>query len=120
LELLSGMPGRRIAVLGEMLELGGEAEAGHLRVGEGAADLADRLLAIGEGAAPIAAGARQAGMRDEDIATVADRAAALERLLTDLRPGDVALIKASRGIGLDQLVDELRSALTAAGPAGPA
>jgi UDP-N-acetylmuramoyl-tripeptide--D-alanyl-D-alanine ligase len=120
LELLSGMPGRRIAVLGEMLELGGEAEAGHLRVGEGAADLADRLLAIGEGAAPIAAGARQAGMRDEDIATVGDRAAALELLLTDLRPGDVVLIKASRGIGLDQLVDELRSALTAAGPAGPA
>ena len=120
LELLSGMPGRRIAVLGEMLELGGEAEAGHLRVGEVAADLADRLVVIGEGAAPIAAGARQAGMPDEDIATVADRAAALERLLTDLRPGDVVLVKASRGIGLDQLVDELRSALTAAGPAGPA
>jgi UDP-N-acetylmuramoyl-tripeptide--D-alanyl-D-alanine ligase len=118
LELLSGMPGRRIAVLGEMLELGSEAEAGHLRVGEAAADLADRLVAIGEGAAPMAAGARQAGMPAEAIATVADPAAALERLLADLRPGDVVLVKASRGIGLDQLVEELRSALAAAGPAG--
>jgi UDP-N-acetylmuramoyl-tripeptide--D-alanyl-D-alanine ligase len=118
LELLSGMPGRRIAVLGEMLELGSEAEAGHLRIGEAAADLADRLVVIGEGAAQMAAGARQAGMPAEAIATVADPAAALERLLADLRPGDVILVKASRGIALDQLVEELRSALTAAGPAG--
>jgi UDP-N-acetylmuramoyl-tripeptide--D-alanyl-D-alanine ligase len=117
LELLSGMPGRRIAVLGEMLELGSEREAGHLRVGEAAADLADRLVVIGEGAASMAAGARRAGMPAEAIATVADPTAALERLLADLRPGDVILVKASRGIGLDQLVDELRSALTAAGPA---
>jgi UDP-N-acetylmuramoyl-tripeptide--D-alanyl-D-alanine ligase len=113
LELLAGMPGRRIAVLGEMLELGSEQEAGHRRVGETAAELADRLVVVGDGAAAIADGARLAGMPADAIATVADRDAARERLLEDLRPGDVVLVKASRGIALDVLVDELRTALPA-------
>jgi len=51
-------------------------------------------------------------MPADAIARVADRAAALERLVADLRPGDVVLVKASRGIALDLLVDELRIALT--------
>ena len=114
LELLAGMPGRRIAVLGEMLELGTEHEAGHRRVGETAAELADRIVVIGDGAAAIADGARAAGMPDSAIATVADRAAARDRLLEDLEDGDVVLVKASRGIALDELVDDLRDALTAA------
>jgi UDP-N-acetylmuramoyl-tripeptide--D-alanyl-D-alanine ligase len=118
LELLAGMDGRRIAVLGEMLELGNEQEAGHLRVGEAAATLADRLIVVGAGAAAIAEGAQQAGMAAEAITTVADRAAARERLLAELRPGDVVLVKASRGIALDELVDELRAALTATSPTG--
>jgi UDP-N-acetylmuramoyl-tripeptide--D-alanyl-D-alanine ligase len=117
LELLAGMPGRRIAVLGEMLELGSEQEAGHRRVGEVAAQLADRLVVVGDGAAAIAEGARQAGMPPGAIALVADRSAAREHLLAELRPGDVLLVKASRGIALDVLVDELRTTLAAAGPA---
>jgi UDP-N-acetylmuramoyl-tripeptide--D-alanyl-D-alanine ligase len=117
LELLAGMPGRRIAVLGEMLELGNEQEAGHRRVGEAAAQLADRLVVVGDGAAAIADGARRAGMPTEAIATVADRAAAREHLVANLRAGDVVLVKASRGIALDLLVDELRAALAAGGPA---
>ncbi len=114
LELLAGMPGRRIAVLGEMLELGDGHEAGHARVGAVAARLADRLVVVGDGAAGIAAGARNAGMAPDAIALVADRAAARDRLLTDLRPSDVILVKASRGIALDLLVDDLRSALAGA------
>jgi UDP-N-acetylmuramoyl-tripeptide--D-alanyl-D-alanine ligase len=116
LDLLAGMPGRRIAVLGEMLELGTEQEAGHRRVGEAAAQLADRLVVVGDGAAAMADGARLAGMPADAIVTVADRGAARERLLADLRPGDVVLVKASRGIALDVLVEELRVALTDAGP----
>jgi len=118
LELLAGMPGRRIAVLGEMLELGSEHDAGHRRVGEAAAELADRLVVVGRGAAGIAAGARTAGMDPDAIATVPDRAAARERLLEILRSGDVVLVKASRGIELDLLVDELRAALTSSGRVG--
>jgi UDP-N-acetylmuramoyl-tripeptide--D-alanyl-D-alanine ligase len=112
LELLAGMPGRRIAVLGEMLELGSEHEDGHRRVGATAAELADRLVVVGDGAIAIADGARSAGMPDAAITTVADRAAARDRLLADLRDGDVVLVKASRGIALDMLVDDLRTALT--------
>jgi UDP-N-acetylmuramoyl-tripeptide--D-alanyl-D-alanine ligase len=113
LELLAGMPGRRIAVLGEMLELGSEHEAGHRRVGEIAARLADRLVVVGSGAAGVAEGARGAAMPATGIITVADRAEARERLLAELRPGDVVLVKASRGIALDELVADLRAALAA-------
>jgi UDP-N-acetylmuramoyl-tripeptide--D-alanyl-D-alanine ligase len=111
LELLGGMPGRRIAVLGEMLELGDEQEAGHERVGREAAGVVDRLVVVGSGAAGIAKGARAVGLAANQIAEVGDRAAARERLLADLRPGDVVLVKASRGIALDVLVDELVATL---------
>jgi UDP-N-acetylmuramyl pentapeptide synthase len=55
-------------------------------------------------------------MPAEAISTVADRATARELLLADLLPGDVVLVKASRGIALDLLVDDLRAALAARGP----
>ena len=54
LDLLAGMPGRRIAVLGEMLELGDGHEEGHERVGAAAAGVVDRLIVVGDGAAGIA------------------------------------------------------------------
>lgn len=119
LELLAGMPGRRIAVLGEMLELGSEHEAGHRRVGEAAARLADRLVVIGTGAAAVAEGARSAGMPTTAVVTVADRDQARDRVLEDLHDGDVVLVKASRGIALDVLVDELVAALGPAADEAP-
>ena len=111
LDLLGGMPGRRIAVLGEMLELGDEQQAGHERVGAEAAAIVDQLVVVGEGAAGIATGARAAGLAASRIAEVADRAEARDHLLVDARAGDVVLVKASRGIALDLLVDELVAAL---------
>jgi len=114
LELLAGLPGRRIAVLGEMLELGDGHEAGHERVGEAAAAVVDRLVVIGKGAAGIDRGARKAGLESDRIAVVDDRSEALECLVGSLVPGDVVLVKASRGIALDVLVDDLIAAL---GPA---
>jgi UDP-N-acetylmuramoyl-tripeptide--D-alanyl-D-alanine ligase len=120
LELLAGLPGRRIAVLGEMLELGPEHEAGHERVGAAAAGVVDRLIVIGDGATGIASGARAAGIQSGRIEVVADRAAALAHLLDALAPGDVVLVKASRGIALDLLVEDLRNALESGGAAGRA
>ena len=111
LELLGGMPGRKIAVLGEMLELGDEHEAGHERVGAAAAAVVDRLVVVGEGAAGIAKGARDAGLAADQVAEVGDREVARERLVGELRAGDVVLVKASRGVALDVLVDELVAAL---------
>jgi UDP-N-acetylmuramoyl-tripeptide--D-alanyl-D-alanine ligase len=111
LELLAGIPGGRIAVLGEMLELGADHEQAHRATGKAAAAIVDQLVVVGSGAAGIAAGAREAGMATEAVTSVADRAAALHHLVGVLRPGDVVLVKASRGIALDVLVDELVAAL---------
>jgi UDP-N-acetylmuramoyl-tripeptide--D-alanyl-D-alanine ligase len=110
LELLAGLPGRHVAVLGEMLELGDAAAAGHREVGMAAA-ATDLLVAVGPGAAGIAEGARAAGLRARSIIEVPDRAAALGMLRERLEPGDVVLVKASRGAELDLLVDALRASL---------
>jgi UDP-N-acetylmuramoyl-tripeptide--D-alanyl-D-alanine ligase len=111
LELLTSLPGRHIAVLGEMRELGDGATAGHHQVGKSAAASSDLLVVVGEEAAAIADGARAAGLPDDRVVTTADRQAALEVLLARLEPGDVVLVKASRGVELDLLVDDLRAAL---------
>jgi len=118
LELLGGLPGRRIAVLGEMLELGDDHESGHGRVGSAAAGIVERLVVVGSGAAAIAAGAAEAGLASSAITLVDDRAAARVALLGELRSGDVVLVKASRGVALDLLIDELVGAL--GGPTGEA
>lgn len=107
LDLLATLPGRRIAVLGEMMELGEGTLPGHLAVGRAAAAVADVLLVVGEGAAAIADGAREAGMDAERIVQVADRAAATAWLAAGSRAGDAILVKASRGAALDLVVDDL-------------
>ncbi|HEY3165490.1 MAG TPA: UDP-N-acetylmuramoyl-tripeptide--D-alanyl-D-alanine ligase, partial [Candidatus Limnocylindrales bacterium] len=115
LELLGGLPGRKIAVLGEMLELGDDHDAGHRRVGEAAGTIADHVVVVGGGANGIAAGIGTAGQTASSFDAVPDRDAARERLLQMLQPGDVVLVKASRGIELDRLVDELVAALDGPG-----
>jgi UDP-N-acetylmuramoyl-tripeptide--D-alanyl-D-alanine ligase len=92
-----------------MLELGDGHDEGHRAVGEAAAATVDRLIVVGDGAAQIAAGARDAGLAQ--VTAVADRGRALEAVLVDHQPGDVVLVKASRGIELDLLVDDLVLAL---------
>jgi UDP-N-acetylmuramoyl-tripeptide--D-alanyl-D-alanine ligase len=101
LDLLASTSGRKVAVLGEMLELGPTAVAFHRRVGDRAGCIADVVIAVGgEPAAALAAAA--GGLH------VADAEAALATLRPLLRPGDVVLVKGSRAIGLDRLVDALR------------
>jgi UDP-N-acetylmuramoyl-tripeptide--D-alanyl-D-alanine ligase len=95
---------RRIAVLGEMAELGPDAPAYHRRVGQAAAADADVLVAVGE----PARGYLGSGVADERYAaTVEEALAALEGLL---RPGDVVLVKASRAAGLERIAEALGSA----------
>jgi UDP-N-acetylmuramoyl-tripeptide--D-alanyl-D-alanine ligase len=111
LDLLAGLPGRRIAVLGEMLELGKGAATGHRDVGTAAAATCDLLITVGPGASGIAAGARSAGLDGSRILEARDRDAAFDLLRSRLRDGDVVLVKASRGVELDLLVDALRAEL---------
>ena len=111
LELLAGLPGRRVAVLGEMLELGEAADAGHREVGRAAAAVCDLLCVVGPGAEGIARGAREGGLPAGRLITAADPAVATERLVDVLEAGDVVLVKASRGVALEVLVDALVAAL---------
>jgi UDP-N-acetylmuramoyl-tripeptide--D-alanyl-D-alanine ligase len=93
--------GRRIAVLGEMLELGDASEAEHRAVGEYAASRADVVVAVGKAAQPIADGA------GERSVALADNDAAVDWLRGHLTAGDVVLIKASRGVHLDEVAAAL-------------
>jgi UDP-N-acetylmuramoyl-tripeptide--D-alanyl-D-alanine ligase len=113
LDLLGGLPGRRVAVLGEMLELGDGHEAGHRAVGEAAAAIADLLVVVGAGATGIADGAVAAGLAPGKIVRATTREVAFDLLMPRLRDGDVVLVKASRGVELDLLVDALRVELAA-------
>jgi UDP-N-acetylmuramoyl-tripeptide--D-alanyl-D-alanine ligase len=108
LELLARAPGRRVAVLGEMYELGDLAEDAHRHAGEQAARACDLLIAVGGAdARRIADKAREHGLPDGLVHLVEDAEGATELLRRVLRPGDVVLIKGSRGVGLDRTVDAL-------------
>jgi len=108
LDLLSGLPGRRVAVLGTMLELGEGHESGHMTVGEAAGRTVELLVVVGPEAEGIVEGAQEAGLDAARIHHVPDVDTALDVLRPRLRDGDAVLVKASRGIGLDRLVDALR------------
>jgi UDP-N-acetylmuramoyl-tripeptide--D-alanyl-D-alanine ligase len=108
LELLGGLPGRRVAILGHMMELGEASASGHATVGTAAARTADLLIvaagAPGGEAAGIAEAARAAGMAPEAVIRAATRQEAADEAARRLRPGDVVLVKASQGIGLEEPV----------------
>jgi UDP-N-acetylmuramoyl-tripeptide--D-alanyl-D-alanine ligase len=108
LELLAGLPGRRVAVLGTMLELGEGHDTGHVTVGEAAGRTVELLVVVGPEAYGIVEGARAAGLDPGRIHHVDDVEAGLDVLRPRLRDDDAVLVKASRGIGLDRLVDALR------------
>lgn len=97
---------RRIAVLGDMLELGKYTKEAHRKVGERAAGCTDKLITIGIRARNIAEAALDAGMRDENILQYengeAERAA--DELARELREGDVVLVKGSQSMRLERTV----------------
>jgi UDP-N-acetylmuramoyl-tripeptide--D-alanyl-D-alanine ligase len=111
LDLLAGLPGRHVAVLGGMLELGDDVDLKHRAVGRSAASVSELLVTVGGLAEEIARGAREAGLDPARIHEAPDQEAALHVLRPRLRDGDVILVKASRGIALDRLVDRLREEL---------
>jgi len=98
---------RRIAVLGDMLELGPDEERLHREIGELAATTADEVVVVGARGAWIAAGAESAGhARVHRADDAEDAAAVLDRAIAP-GVGDLVLVKGSRGIGLDRAVDLL-------------
>ncbi|MDE0890856.1 MAG: UDP-N-acetylmuramoyl-tripeptide--D-alanyl-D-alanine ligase [Planctomycetota bacterium] len=110
--VLEGMHGhqRRVLVLGEMLELGEHSDPAHKAIGADAAQRkVDLLICVGELAKATAAGALEAGLANEAVLhfkTAADLVDACDGLFLG---GDVILVKGSRGVGLECLVQHLSS-----------
>ena len=102
---------RKIAVLGEMLELGSHAIPLHEECGAAAAAAGlDLLIAVGgPPARALADAAVRAGLPASSVAHVPDREAAARLALQRTRPGDLILVKGSRGIGTDLVADRLKA-----------
>lgn len=107
LNLLNEMEGRKVAVLGDMLELGPYERQGHEMVGIRAAEVADLLITIGARAKTIAGTAREAGFPKEKITEVEDAQSAVAVMRDNLTKDDVVLLKGSRGVGMDIIVPQL-------------
>jgi UDP-N-acetylmuramoyl-tripeptide--D-alanyl-D-alanine ligase len=104
LNLLKTLEGRKIAVLGDMLELGDYEEAGHLKVGCRAANIVAELITVGERARFIAQGAELCGLPRNRVHETPDCETAVAVLREILQPQDVILVKGSRGMKMEQIV----------------
>jgi UDP-N-acetylmuramoyl-tripeptide--D-alanyl-D-alanine ligase len=110
LETLCDLPlqGRRVAVLGDMNELGAHSEAAHAEAGRRAAELGiGQLFAVGKMAAVTAKAARDAGLNR--VIEFADVEAAMKAVKQFLKTGDVVLLKASRALRLERIAETLKS-----------
>jgi UDP-N-acetylmuramoyl-tripeptide--D-alanyl-D-alanine ligase len=107
LELLADLPGRRIAVLGDMRELGMEEEEGHRVVGREAARVAQVIYAVGELGRLIGEEAKRAG--HPAVSFWPSKEEAAKQLGGELKIGDVVLLKASRAMALETVLPELKA-----------
>ena len=109
LQVLQEFPckGRRVAVLGDMAELGAHSQAAHAEVGRRAAELGvGQLFAVGKMAPVMARAAREAGLNR--VIELADVESAVAALKSFLKTGDVVLLKASRATRLERIAAALR------------
>ena len=98
---------RKIAVLGDMLELGSYEEEGHRKVGCRAADVVDLLIVIGQRAKLIGAEAQACGLAPDSVLELADNQTTIAYLEKALEPDDVVLVKGSNAQKLDEIVSAL-------------
>lgn len=107
LKVLGAKPGRRIAVLGDMLELGACTSAEHYRVGRLAAEKSDLVFAFGPNADRVAAGCLTGGLEGYRAQAFTDKEKIIAAVKRTLKPGDVVLVKGSRGMHMEQIVDAI-------------
>jgi UDP-N-acetylmuramoyl-tripeptide--D-alanyl-D-alanine ligase len=110
-------PGRRIAVLGDMREMGEITEQEHRLVGRRVAEVVDELITYGELARIIAEEAERSVAEGNGRAAVRsfrpeERAELLDYLMTELDQGDIVLLKGSRGLRMEEFVTALQQAAT--------
>ncbi len=103
---LRDMPYRKVAVLGDMLELGEFAEEAHKSVGKLCCDYnLDCLIGVGQNAKFIVQGAIDSGFSSSELYVFYDNVAAIEHISDILKPNDVILFKGSRGMRLEEIAD---------------
>jgi len=101
---------RRLAVLGEMRELGAEAACAHRDLGTTAAAAnLDALFVLGEHAAEVRAGAEAAGMAPDRIVVAQSHDDLAAQLRAQCRPGDLVLLKGSRGAAMEEVLRRLET-----------
>jgi len=104
--------GRLFAALGDMLELGSDAERLHDRLGEQAGNVVWRLYLLGEMASVVAAGARRVGLASGSISVGGTHEEIAADILREVEPGDVVLVKGSRGMQMDRVATIIRDRFT--------
>lgn len=111
LNLLNEMEGRKVAVLGDMRELGQYEQKGHEIVGHRAAQICDELVAVGPISKIIAEAARAGGMAPASIYWVETVQEAIEYLKPRMQSQDIVLIKGSHGLRMDRIVAALENVM---------
>jgi len=110
LDLLSKMTGKRkVAVLGDMLEMGAYGPEAHREVGQYASSRADLLVAVGDLGRYIKSGWEEGTVPPKPSSWFSDRESARDHLGCLVEPGDTVLVKASRGMGFESLAEYLRA-----------
>ena len=115
LDTLASLPaeGRRIAVLGDMLEMGSWTEAAHGEVGQNASDAGvEQLVVVGAYARFVARGAAESGLGANEIHQFDTAEEAASWLAPRLHPGDVVLVKGSRAVHMERVVDAIAGTTT--------
>ena len=107
LNLLNDLVGRRVAVLGDMLELGQYEQRGHEMVGIRAAEVVDELVTVGERGRMIADAAKEAGLPANKITAMEQVEQVIQYLQPNLKPDDVVLVKGSNLMRMDRIVSAL-------------
>ena len=107
LDLLGELPGRHVALLGDMRELGSEEDRAHQAIGERAGAEVDLLFTIGDLGARIG----EVASATTEAHHIENKAGAAGVLVEHLRPGDAILVKASNALHLETVVTELKAAI---------
>jgi UDP-N-acetylmuramoyl-tripeptide--D-alanyl-D-alanine ligase len=108
LNLLEQLQGPKVAVLGDMLELGPYEEAGHRKVGVRVAAVANRLVVVGDLARIIGQEAIASGLPAANVYFASSNDEAVNWLIMNLQPGDNVLVKGSHGMHMEEIVQKVR------------
>lgn len=113
LESLASLPGmRKVAVLGDMLELGEKEKAFHWKAGEDVARCGwNVLITVGSLSLHIKEAALSSGMKPENIFSFSNSEEAAEKIVTLLQEGDLVLVKGSRAMEMEKIVEKLKGKL---------